>query len=140
MVDRRTRGGDNLWQRLFGAGEERLGQVAEDLLSSQRVREAITSTFQTAVRTKGQVDRNMEMILAALNLPTRRDFDKLYAKVESLQGSLINLSIKLDRLAAQQAAAAAAATPPPSPKPAKAKARRAPTRRRKTAAGHSGDG
>jgi len=54
----------------------------------------------------------METILAALNLPTRRDFDKLYAKVEALQGSLVNLSIKLDRLAAAQAAKAAPAAKP----------------------------
>lgn len=133
MVDPRTRSGDSLWQRLFGAGEERLGQVAEDLLSSQTVRDALASTFRKAARTKGQVDRNMEMILAALNLPTRRDFDKLYAKVESLQGSLVNLSIKLDRLVAQQQAAPP--SPGPTVKPSKSrKARRTTHRQRKAPA------
>jgi hypothetical protein len=102
MVDRSTRSGDNVWQWLFGAGEERIGQFAEEVIGNPRVREALAGAFRRAARTKGQVDRNMEMILAALNLPTRRDFDKLYAKVEALQGSLVNLSIKLDRLAAAQ--------------------------------------
>jgi len=104
MVDRNARSGDNVWQWLFGAGEERLSQFAEEVIGNPRVREALTAAFRRAARTKGQVDRNMETILAALNLPTRRDFDKLYAKVEALQGSLVNLSIKLDRLAAAQAA------------------------------------
>jgi hypothetical protein len=73
----------------------------------------------------------METILAALNLPTRRDFDKLYAKVEALQGSLVNLSIKLDRLAAAQAA-----KPAPAPKPAPAaKPRRSGTKKGRTRKG-----
>jgi hypothetical protein len=113
MVDRSARSGDNVWQWLFGAGEERLGQFAEEVIGNPRIREALAAALRRAARTKGQVDRNMEMILAALNLPTRRDFDKLYAKVEALQGTLVNLSIKLDRLAAAQQAA----KPEPAPKP-----------------------
>lgn len=114
MVDRSARSGDNVWQWLFGAGEERLGQFAEEVIGNPRVREALAGAFRRAARTKGQVDRNMEMILAALNLPTRRDFDKLYTKVEALQGTLVNLSIKLDRLAAAQHTAKPA--PPPKPR------------------------
>src|SRR5262249_36515433 len=126
MVDRNARSGDNVWQWLFGAGEERLSQLAEEVIGNPRVREALAAGFRRAARTKGQVDRNMEMILAALNLPTRRDFDKLYAKVEALQGSLVNLSIKLDRLAAAQAAKPESTTKPEQaskPEPA-AKSRR----------------
>ena len=110
MVDRNARAGDNLWQWLFGAGEERVTQFTEEFLGNPRVRDALAGAIRRAARTKGQVDRNMEMILAALNVPSRRDFDKLYAKVEALQGSLVNLSIKLDRLAAQREAEAKAAT------------------------------
>ena len=119
MVDRSTRSGDNVWQWLFGAGEERISQFAEEVIGNPRVREALAGAFRRAARTKGQVDRNMEMILAALNLPTRRDFDKLYAKVEALQGSLVNLSIKLDRLAAAQARSEPVAKPEPGAKAGK---------------------
>jgi hypothetical protein len=121
MVDRGTRSGDNVWGWLLGAGEERLGQFAEEVIGNPRIREALGAAFRRAARTKGQVDRNMEMILAALNLPTRRDFDKLYAKVEALQGSLVNLSIKLDRLAAAQQSAKPA---PPPAKPRKSRAKK----------------
>ena len=121
MVDRNAKSGDNLWQWLFGAGEERIGQFAEEMLGNPRVRDALTGAFRRAARTKGQVDRNMEMILAALNVPTRRDFDKLFAKVEALQGSLVNLSIKLDRLAAQRETEAKSA---PAKKAKRASAKR----------------
>lgn len=129
MVDRNAKPGDNLWQWLFGAGEERIGQFTEELLGNPRVRDALAGAFRRAARTKGQVDRNMEMLLAALNVPSRRDFDKLYAKVEALQGSLVNLSIKLDRLAAQQAEAKVA--------PPVKKAKRAGAKRAKSDAGKS---
>jgi hypothetical protein len=122
MVDRNAKSGDNLWQWLFGAGEERIGQFAEEMLGNPRVRDALAGAFRRAARTKGQVDRNMEMLLAALNVPTRRDFDKLYTKVEALQGSIVNLSIKLDRLAAQRDAELKA---PPAKKAKRAGTKRA---------------
>jgi hypothetical protein len=37
-----------------------------------------------------------------LNLPSKADYNRLLAKIESLQGSLVNLNIKLDRLLAER--------------------------------------
>ncbi|HZR79716.1 MAG TPA: hypothetical protein VFD92_01370 [Candidatus Binatia bacterium] len=91
---------ETLWQRLVGAGEERLGQLAEDVLANQKVTEALASALRRAAQTKGKVDRNLQLFLGALNLPTRQDFNRLTSKVEALQGSLVNLNIKLDRLLA----------------------------------------
>src|SRR5262249_12019304 len=76
------------------------GQIADELLANQRVTEALAAALSRAAATKGKVDRNMQMLLAALNLPTRQDFNRLANKVETLQGSLVNLNIKLDRVLA----------------------------------------
>ena len=92
----------SLWQRLVGAGEERLGQFADEVLSNPHVTEALSNALRRAAKTKGQVDRNMQIVLGALNLPSRADFNKLVSKVEALQGSLVNLNIKLDRLLADR--------------------------------------
>jgi hypothetical protein len=100
MPDRKNSA--SLWQRLVGAGEERLGQFAEEVLSNPHVTEALSNALRRAAKTKGQVDRNMQMVLGALNLPSRADFSKLVSKVEALQGSLVNLNIKLDRLLADR--------------------------------------
>jgi hypothetical protein len=54
------------------------------------------------MQTKGQVDRNIERFLGALNLPSRADYAKLVSKIEAMQGSLVNLNIKLDRLLAER--------------------------------------
>jgi hypothetical protein len=58
---------------------------------------------QKALETKGRVDRNIQTILALLNLPSRADVSKLLTKIEALQGSLVNLNLKVDRLLADGA-------------------------------------
>jgi hypothetical protein len=107
MADRKQP--ESLWQRLVGAGEERLGQFAEEILSSPHVTEALAGALRRAAQTKGQVDRNMQALLSALNLPTRTDLNRVVNKVEALQGSLVNINIKLDRLMAERDAAKKAA-------------------------------
>jgi hypothetical protein len=83
-------------------GEARLVQFAEELLANPRMAEAFSAALQRAARTKGQVDRNMQMLLGMLNLPSKADYNRLLSKIESLQGSLVNLNIKLDRLLAER--------------------------------------
>jgi len=110
---------DSLWQRIVGAGEERLGQFAEEVLGSPHVTEALASALRRAARTKGQVDKNMQLVLSALNLPTRADLNKVVNKVEALQGSLVNINIKLDRLLAERQAEKARPAAPRAPRPRK---------------------
>lgn len=84
-------------------GEARLVQFAEELLSNPRMAEAFSAALQRAARTKGQVDKNMQMLLGLLNVPSKADYNRLLSKIESLQGSLVNLNIKLDRMVADRA-------------------------------------
>jgi len=109
MSDRRA--SDGLWQRLMGVGEERIGSFVGEILSSPQVAEALGKALSGAARTKGTVDRNMQLLLSTLNVPTRQDLATLTAKVEALQGSLVNLNIKLDRLLAASAAQQAPVKP-----------------------------
>jgi len=83
-------------------GETRLMQFAEELLANPRMADALSGALRRATHTKGQVDRNMQILLGLLNLPSKADYNRLLSKIESLQGSLVNLNIKLDRLLAQR--------------------------------------
>jgi len=56
--------------------------------------------FRNAASTKGKVDKNIAALLSLFNLPSKADYTKLLAKVETMQGSLVNVNIKLDRLLA----------------------------------------
>ncbi|TMA81222.1 MAG: hypothetical protein E6J72_06075 [Deltaproteobacteria bacterium] len=83
-------------------GEARLVQLAEELLANPTMAETFSAALHRAARTKGQVDRNMQMLLGLLNVPSKADYNRLLSKIESLQGSLVNLNIKLDRLLASR--------------------------------------
>ncbi len=102
----------NLLQWLLDRGEEALGQAVQDLVGRRGFTDGMTKLVEQAARSKRRVDKNVEGLLHLLNLPSRADYNKLLLKVEHLQGSLVNLSMKLDRLLAAQQK--------PKKKPAKA--------------------
>src|SRR5215510_1016587 len=92
----------NLLQWLYERGEETVGGVLEDVLRRPGVGDGLSRMVQRAAKTKGRVDKNVEIMLHLLNLPSRSDYHKLLVKLEHVQGSLVNLNMKLDRLLAAQ--------------------------------------
>lgn len=95
---------------LLGRGEEVVNVFLEELTGSSNLREELEKTLRRANRARETVDNNMETVLGALNLPTRRDYKKLVHEIHALQGAVLNLNMKLDRLIAM-------ATPPAAEKP-----------------------
>jgi hypothetical protein len=91
----------HILKRLYGFGEESLGRLLEELLSNPRVAEAFSTALRKGFEAKGRVDRNMQTVLRLLNVPSRADLNRLVTKVEALQGALVNLSLKVDRLIAE---------------------------------------
>lgn len=89
-------------KRIFDLGEKQLAWFAEELLSNPRVAEAFTRALQKAFETKGRVDRNIQTVLGLLNLPSRGDLNRLATKLEAIQGSLVNLNLKVDRLLSER--------------------------------------
>jgi len=55
---------------------------------------------QRAFEAKARLDRNMHLLLGLFNLPSRKDVNRLLTKMEAMQGSLVNLNLKVDRLLA----------------------------------------
>lgn len=116
---------------LVGRGEEVLGVFLEELGRNPKVRAQLGRTLERAVDAKRAVDKNMQTVLSMLNVPSRADFHRVLAKIESLQGSIVNLSMKVDRLIAAQEGAARHPAPPPAaarpkrrPRPPAARQRR----------------
>ncbi|MBI3782428.1 MAG: hypothetical protein HY270_03405 [Deltaproteobacteria bacterium] len=92
----------NVLDWILQQGGTTVGQVVEELLSRPAVSDGLANMMRRAAKTKGQVDKNVETLLHLLNLPSRADYDKLRLKIEHLQGSLVNLNMKLDRILAAQ--------------------------------------
>ncbi|MBX3026492.1 hypothetical protein KF840_16410 [bacterium] len=87
---------------LVGRGEEVFGVFLEELGKNPKVRQQLGKTLERAVDAKRAVDKNMQAVLSALNVPSRADFHRVLTKIEALQGSVVNLSMKVDRLIAAQ--------------------------------------
>ena len=88
--------------RLYERGEEAIGVFVEELLGNKAFTDQLTKTFERAFDAKKRVDRNVQTVLSLLNLPSRADYHRLQTKIEALQGSMVNISMKLDRLLAAQ--------------------------------------
>ena len=92
-----------LFTKLYEAGEESFSRFAKEVLAHPAFATALEKALRNATATKGKIDRNMDTVLGVLNLPSKADYTRLLAKIETVQGSLVNLNIKLDRMLAAQA-------------------------------------
>jgi hypothetical protein len=91
-----------LFEKLYEVGEENLARFAEEVISNPAFSDTVDQTLRNAAEAKGKVDQNIAALLELLNLPSKADYDKLLAKVETVQGTLVNINMKLDRLLAAQ--------------------------------------
>ena len=97
---------ETLEKRLFG-----LVSDLSQLVGTQRVGELLGEILVGASRTKAGFDRNVESLLALASIPSRRDYRRLETKLASLQGSMLSLARKLDRLAETMGNGASAKRP-----------------------------
>jgi hypothetical protein len=92
----------NALARLLERGEEAVGVFVEELLSNKVVADQLGKTLGRAMTAKKRVDKNMQTMLSLLNVPSKADLSRLQHKLEALQGSVVNISMKLDRVLAAQ--------------------------------------
>jgi vacuolar-type H+-ATPase subunit D/Vma8 len=79
-----------------------LTRLTEEVLGNETLSQALGLAMRKGIETKGKIDRNVQTVLQLLNLPTRADLARLQTKLEVIQGSLVNLSLKVDRLLAER--------------------------------------
>ena len=84
---------------------ERVEKKLQDLLSqvtrtvgADRVASVLGGAVVGASRTKATIDRNIDALMAMANLPTRGDYQRLQTKLDSLQGSIMNLTRAVEEL------------------------------------------
>jgi hypothetical protein len=94
--------GESILKRLIELGEAKLVWLAEELLANPHVAAAFSQAVRKVFETKGRMDRNIQTLLALLNLPSRADLNRIVTKLDALQGSLVNLSLKVDRLLSER--------------------------------------
>jgi hypothetical protein len=92
--------GAPILKRLYDLGAATLARCAGDALANPLLAGPLTWAVRTALEARGRMDRHMQTVLGVLNIPSRADLGRLVTKLEAIQGSLVNLNLKVDRLLA----------------------------------------
>lgn len=118
-------------KRLMGLGNEKIQELAMELMQSEKFQQAFATAFGKAMAARQQVNKNMSVVLAALQVPTQGDLERLSDRIDKLRGQIRDLDGRLEALAAAPKAAGSAAKPtrkrPATKKKAARKAPRAKT-------------
>ena len=86
-------------KRLVETGEERIGKIAQQLLSNEKFVATLQNLVTRSLAAKGTLDKSLRSALAAMNLPSTADLDLLRGKVEDLERLLGSIEGKVDALA-----------------------------------------
>jgi hypothetical protein len=85
-------------KRLVETGEERIGKLAQQLLSNEKFVSTIQTLVTRSLAAKGTLDKSLRSALAAMNLPSTADLELLRGKVEDLERLLSSIESKVDAL------------------------------------------
>ena len=89
-----------MMKRLVETGEERIGKLAQQLLSNEKFVAAIQTLVTRSLAAKGNLDKSLRSAMAAMNLPSTSDLELLRGKVEDLERLLSSIEGKVDALSA----------------------------------------
>jgi polyhydroxyalkanoate synthesis regulator phasin len=80
----------SVFERLKARGEEVLGQVTNELMSSPQFARAVES----AMKGKQKLDRAVGQALKQMNIPTRSEFKRALGRIETLEAQLASLQAR----------------------------------------------
>jgi polyhydroxyalkanoate synthesis regulator phasin len=80
----------NVFDRLKARGEEMLTQVSAELMQNER----FVKAMQSALKGKQALDQAAGRALKQMNIPTRSEFKKAVARIESLERELSEVKAK----------------------------------------------
>ncbi|HEY4659483.1 MAG TPA: hypothetical protein VIH11_08240 [Gemmatimonadaceae bacterium] len=83
-------------KRALSVGEERMGRLVTQLLSSERVMHGLQAVVSSALNAKSTLDRGVKTAMQAVNLPTAEDVDDLRRKLAELEALLDGLAARVN--------------------------------------------
>ncbi len=85
-------------KKLVETGEERLGKIAQQLLSNEKFVAMVQGLVSRSLAAKGSLDAALRTALSAMNLPSTADLELLRSKVDDLEKLLASVESKVDTL------------------------------------------
>ena len=92
--------------QLMKQGEERVAKLATQLLASEKFVQVVQIAVQRALMAKGFLDKNLKLMLAAMNLPSTADIRALNERLDDLERLLGELEDRIDSVLDKDAAGA----------------------------------
>jgi hypothetical protein len=86
-------------KKLVATGEERVGKIAQQLLSNEKFVAGLQTVVTRSLAAKGALDKSLRTALGAMNLPSTADLDLLKDKVDELERLLSSIESKVEALA-----------------------------------------
>jgi polyhydroxyalkanoate synthesis regulator phasin len=83
-------------KKLVETGEERIGKLAQQLLSNEKFVTALQSLVSKSLQAKGTLDKSLRTALSAMNLPSTADLELLKGKIDELERLLASIETKVD--------------------------------------------
>jgi hypothetical protein len=85
-------------KKLVETGEERIGKIAQQLLSNEKFVNTLQTVVTRSMAAKGSLDKSLRGALSAMNLPSTGDMEVLRSKVDDLEQMLASVEGKVDSL------------------------------------------
>lgn len=85
-------------KKLVETGEERIGKIAQQLLSNEKFVVMVQSLVARSLAAKGTLDTALRTALSAMNVPSTADLELLRSKVDDLEKLLSSVEAKVDTL------------------------------------------
>ncbi len=108
---------EKLVSMLRRMSEEGVASFFGEVMNNAALRRALGRAGERFLDNKGRFDRSVETLLDFVNIPSKRDIRELKARLDHLNGQLLNLNIKLDRLMSESGKAARPRPRRPARKP-----------------------
>jgi polyhydroxyalkanoate synthesis regulator phasin len=100
---------ESLISKLRHMSEEGVASFFSEVMANESLRRTLGRAGESFLSNKQSFDRNIETILDFVNIPSKRDVRELKARLDHLNGQLVNLSMKIDRMLAEAELKSAAA-------------------------------
>jgi polyhydroxyalkanoate synthesis regulator phasin len=96
------RDAESLMSKLRQMSEEGVATFFKEFMANEGLRRTLGRAGESFFSNKQSFDRNIETILDFVSVPSKRDVRELKSRLDHLNGQLVNLSIKVDRMLAAE--------------------------------------
>jgi len=93
---------ESLIDKLRHLSEEGAASFFNEVMANEALRRRLSQAGEALLVNKRSFDRNVETILDFVNIPSKRDVRELKSRLDHLNGQLVNLSMKIDRMMAER--------------------------------------